>query len=247
VPILIKEKYIMASLDLTNKIFGKLTALHTVPNKPGDRHIKWKCKCECGNFHHVTTNQLTSGRSTHCGCVKPESKRKIDITNRKFGKLTAIEPTYHNEKLKWKCICECGKECIVITDKLMSGHTKSCGCNKITVHYDNHYRRNASNGSGVLTELKSYFQQRYSDGNLTFEQFEELSKNNCHYCGAGPSNTIKLKYKDYTAFIKYNGLDRKDNNKKHDSDNVVTCCKNCNYSKRNSSYAEFSERIGKGL
>lgn len=232
----------MASLDLTNKIFGKLTALYTVPNKPGDRHVKWNCKC--GNFHCVTTNQLTSGRSTHCGCTKPVSKKILDLANKRFGKLTAIKYTYVNDKLKWECICDCGNPTTVMTDKLMSGHTQSCGCNKVTAHINNHYRRNASNGSGILTELKSYFKQRYSDGNLTFEQFKDLTSKNCHYCGVGPSNTMKLKYKDYTAFIKYNGLDRVDNSKKHDLENVVPCCQKCNQFKQSSSVENFKERLG---
>jgi hypothetical protein len=53
----------------------------------------------------------------------------MDITGYKFKKLTAVR--YHSKvksRKRWLCLCDCGKEVIVIIDKLFSGHTKSCGC-----------------------------------------------------------------------------------------------------------------------
>lgn len=54
----------------------------------------------------------------------------IDLTNKKFGRLKVIERgknSKHNQ-IQWKCICECGKEILVLGSHLKSGHTKSCGC-----------------------------------------------------------------------------------------------------------------------
>jgi len=31
-------------------------------------------------------------------------------------------------KVTWRCKCECGRETIVLAEKLRSGHTRSCGC-----------------------------------------------------------------------------------------------------------------------
>ena len=52
----------------------------------------------------------------------------------KFGYLTVIELDEVKTKSKkgryekyWRCVCDCGKETSVITYKLKSGHTKSCG------------------------------------------------------------------------------------------------------------------------
>jgi len=55
-----------------------------------------------------------------------------DLTGMKFGKLTVIKRTCNskNGSARWICICECGKETIVIGSKLLSDHTKSCGCLK---------------------------------------------------------------------------------------------------------------------
>lgn len=52
-----------------------------------------------------------------------------DITGQRFGKLVAIEyKGLKGEKTSWLCKCDCGNECIVITNSLKSNKTKSCGC-----------------------------------------------------------------------------------------------------------------------
>ena len=51
----------------------------------------------------------------------------------------------------------------------------------------------------------------------------------CSNCGSGD-------------FV-YNGLDRVDNEKGYTIDNVVPCCKHCNYAKRNRSVEEFIDWI----
>ncbi len=59
-----------------------------------------------------------------------------DITNQKFGKLTALE-VVRTQKTNtkricryWKCVCDCENkiETLVLANNLMSGHTTSCGC-----------------------------------------------------------------------------------------------------------------------
>lgn len=54
-----------------------------------------------------------------------QSKPRIDLTGKKFGRLT---PQYYIKGGKWHCKCECGNEVDVDTRNLSSGHTKSCGC-----------------------------------------------------------------------------------------------------------------------
>lgn len=57
----------------------------------------------------------------------------IDMTGQKVGKLTVLGMAARaqrgvNPHTKWRCVCDCGKESIVIGKDLRSGHTKSCGC-----------------------------------------------------------------------------------------------------------------------
>ena len=60
----------------------------------------------------------------------------IDLTGKKFGKLTVIERAedYVSPKgarsPKWLCQCECGNQVTVMASNLKSGATTSCGCNR---------------------------------------------------------------------------------------------------------------------
>jgi hypothetical protein len=54
----------------------------------------------------------------------------IDLTNARFGRLTVLQQAekHRNGKLQWRCLCDCGSECISISGDLRSGNTQSCGC-----------------------------------------------------------------------------------------------------------------------
>jgi hypothetical protein len=65
--------------------------------------------------------------------------------------------------------------------------------------------------------LKRHERGRNTD--ITFEQFCELNIQPCHYCGG------QLSEAGYS-------LDRKNNNLDYVFDNVVPCCMDCNYTKK---------------
>lgn len=55
--------------------------------------------------------------------------KKLDLTGRRFGKLTVLRPAENlGIKTAWICRCDCGQETVVRTNSLRSGHTVSCGC-----------------------------------------------------------------------------------------------------------------------
>lgn len=53
-----------------------------------------------------------------------------DITNMKFGRLTAIKPAFQDKyhRWHWLCKCDCGNTKIISANSLQRGVTKSCGC-----------------------------------------------------------------------------------------------------------------------
>ena len=56
--------------DLTGKSFGRLTVLERAAN--AGAHVRWSCRCECGNAKVVQGASLRSGATKSCGCLSRE-------------------------------------------------------------------------------------------------------------------------------------------------------------------------------
>lgn len=172
----------------------------------------------------------------------------VDLTGRKFGRLTVIKRSYPNTKwghTRWLCKCSCGKEKIITGDNLKDGDTKSCGCLKKGIVC---LSLGLANMRAKINWYKFNARKKGLRYTLTEKQFKNLTQQDCHYCGLSPSNICNGKgtFGTYT----YNGLDRIDNNKGYIVDNVVSCCKTCNHAKNNSTIQEFkdwSERLYKKM
>ena len=58
--------------DLTGKRFGRLTAICPTTER-SDRYYIWRCICDCGNEHKVSSHALTQSNTKSCGCLNRES------------------------------------------------------------------------------------------------------------------------------------------------------------------------------
>lgn len=55
--------------------------------------------------------------------------RTLDLTNKKFGMLTALRYSHkYNKQRFWECLCDCGNKTFVRVVHLTSSAVKSCGC-----------------------------------------------------------------------------------------------------------------------
>ena len=117
--------------DLSNQRFGKLIALKRTGNRIGTSS-EWECQCDCGKTAYVSAHNLKTEHTKSCGCLiqNTADARKVELTNKKFGWLTALEPTKmrRSSSVVWKCQCDCGNICFVAANKLTTGRTQSCGC-----------------------------------------------------------------------------------------------------------------------
>lgn len=121
-------------------VFGKLTVVEEIPERDSTRRIHYRCKCECGNISTPSGSDLKSGNSTSCGKCSPfwNYIKYTDLTNQKFGKLTALKPItdkedecYKNQSgrsMFWLCHCECGNDIKISANHLTQGRSRSCGC-----------------------------------------------------------------------------------------------------------------------
>lgn len=129
----------MATLiDLTGQKIDKLLVLEKAPAH--NRHVWWKCQCDCGNICEKSGEYLRSAaRPRDCGCSKLKNikKKKAEerynkLVGQKFGRLLVIsrlDKTIGDKKTPiWLCKCDCGNYKEVPSYSLLNGHTQSCGC-----------------------------------------------------------------------------------------------------------------------
>ncbi len=63
---------------------------------------------------------------------------------------------------------------------------------------------------------------------LTKEEFARMTKENCWYCGAQPSQVARDGSAQTKSIYLYNGIDRVDNKVGYILGNCVPCCSMCN-------------------
>lgn len=132
---------------------------------------------------------------------------RSNLTNRKFGLLTALEPCGQTKtgRVIWSCLCECGNKTEVRNDYLSNGHTRSCGClvtkSKYTLEQIIAVRaERKKNWARRNTEHVAGYNRRRSIARhgLTDERYEKmLSEQNglCAICKRPPT-VFGVKYLD---------------------------------------------------
>lgn len=172
--------------------------------------------------------------------------KQLNLINKKFNRLLVIDKSESRKygvckKRMWVCLCDCGKKLIVNTSALTTGNTKSCGClhseNSILNSKKSRYKL-AKIDSGyiqIYNRYKNNAKKRNIIFEIDFDKFKDLLLSNCYYCNINPSNLYFKNYYD----VYYNGIDRIDNNKGYEINNIVSCCKMCNIAKNNNSYEDF--------
>lgn len=88
--------------NLIGKRFSRLLVLEKAPSgKAG--HVRWKCRCDCGNEVIATSSNLARGAVQSCGCLQAENRIKYGTPNMRVG---------------WNTHCKhCGVEFRTISNK----------------------------------------------------------------------------------------------------------------------------------
>ena len=194
-------------IDETGHRYGRLTVIGPA-GMSNDKHKKWLCQCDCGKQIIAIGKNLRSGGTTSCGCYREERRtqhNQLDITGKKFGKLTAIKSIGKDSdnQFVWECKCECGNTTYKTVHSLMTGNVKSCGCVK---------SRGEVKIEELLNELNINFKREYSfddllganGGKLRFD-FAILDNENQPFC-----------------FIEFQGIQHYDINNNYYSEDLAT-------------------------
>ena len=124
--------------------------------------------------------------------------RKLDIIGQTFNDLKIMSENF-NQTAKYtrfyNCLClRCSRtdEVIIRQGDIMSNKTQSCGC----LRAEGPRRIHSPSKSTAL----AVFRQEYNDGDITFDQFMELSQLHCIYCDSETSNEAnRFKYSKTAA------------------------------------------------
>lgn len=166
----------------------------------------------------------------------------LDRTGQRYGKLivvqfAGIKQHQTGRSTLWLCRCDCGNEIKVFSGSLGSGRSINCGC-----------ARKLTSGEAARNEVLHVYQvsaqKRGYAWELTDEDFDRLTSQDCFYCGE-PPNTVKRTRSNSNGEFVYNGIDRVDNAFGYAPENVVTACTTCNMIKRNLSFDDFLAKIDK--
>lgn len=109
------------------KQFGHLTCIEVFGKSVTGNDI-WLCSCDCGNRVCASESMLRTGVQRSCGCKRSRAK---NLQGCIFGRLKVLEPSDERDQdgsVTWLCRCECGKLVTISSNKLLKGHTRSCGC-----------------------------------------------------------------------------------------------------------------------
>lgn len=191
--------------------------------------------------------------------VNSDYKSNDENIGKKVGKLTILKVVGYFQKgirsreTAYECQCDCGNTHVVRRGNILKTKptTVSCGCHKSSITKERHLK-NKPNNKGVDPEKFYYawYKRKAFGRNVSFElskeRFLELIKGNCYYCDSGLENSSYSNDKNEKFQYKRNGIDRIDNSLGYIENNVVSCCRRCNYAKRNSElkdYLKWSESL----
>lgn len=134
----------------------------TIPGP--SRILRYVCKCSCGKYCIVSSTNLINKKTKSCGHLRGQQKE--DLTNKKFGKLTASKSIEKNNRIYWECQCECGGTTIVKASHLKGGKIQSCGCLKSI---------GEEKISQILSENNISFIKQYNNLNCVFPSSQHLA------------------------------------------------------------------------
>jgi hypothetical protein len=165
--------------------------------------------------------------------------RRANLVGLKIGLLTVLSKFDITDygSVRWLCQCACGNKTVVKTCHLKAKVTRSCGCllRKSRSMPDSAYRY-------YFRQYKFSAKNRNLPFELSFLQCKRLFQKPCYYCGVKNSNRPKYGINDKKG-TPCNGIDRLNNKKGYIRNNVVTCCKKCNWLKKNLSKTVFINQV----
>lgn len=168
-----------------------------------------------------------------------------DLSGIRFNHLIVIKrinsiKTKNGRRSVWRCKCDCGYIFNVSGSNIKRAQQCKFCANKV-IGMKSAKKTRKPQGVSTVNSIYGNYKYRANKKGLSFElttdQFTKLIFSPCFYCGRVGA---QICYEDKIwKKIKYNGIDRKNSNIGYTLENCVTCCKTCNYGKRDLPFDEW--------
>lgn len=228
------------AIDLTGKIFGRLTVIEQA-GRDQRGNVMWLCTCTCGNQKVAHGPRLRAGHVASCGCLMPEVVSRVartfahDLTGRVFGRLTVVSRHIKEKSdgASWNCMCSCGQTKVARSKDLKAGELISCGCArtsrvalrsekarmKSSVRANKRRARKAnSTGSFSRAEIRKLF---------------DLQRGKCAWCRADIKKSF---HRDHRVPLSAGGT--------NDISNIDLLCPTCNVRKHAKDPIDWAQQEG---
>lgn len=129
-----------------------------------------------------------------------------NITGKKYNNLTVLKYNHidKNRKSVWLCKCDCGNETLVTASNLRTNKTKSCGCLRSKLRFEN-LSGKIYNNIEILDYIetiknKHYYNCKCYCGNIFKVEGLKLKSGHTKSCGCLVKNIQKSKIKNMIGF-----------------------------------------------
>lgn len=228
----------MKKKDLTGLKFNRVTALKFI-GKYKSYTSAWECLCECGKVFITYGYALETGHTKSCGCLVFDYNSLVGKEHTFCEILKKVKSRVKGNNALYECKCKlCGRIFQKNSSWLSNKKFKSCGCKNKLIKQPPGMASAKDIYQGYLRNAK----KRNIEFNINFENFVEICIKECFYCGSAPRQLSKI---SKNGEFYYNGIDRLDNSKGYNKENIVTCCGICNRMKLDLPFNNFINLIKK--
>lgn len=167
-----------------------------------------------------------------------------DYTGKRFNHLVLLHFDRSGGKgvgAYWKVRCDCGVVKSLLARQVLHGQVKTCGkCEYTSRLIDSRSRPKVTLKQAeriVFSKHTALALNRRVPWTLSIDQFLELIRDKCAFCGKEPIQGIR------GSRLRYNGINRNEMSGGYTPENSITCCERCTRWKGASNSREFLEEL----